>query len=323
MREINYAQGMGEAIQEEMARDDGVFQIGEDIGPVRKREGMWDEFRKRRTFQTPISESGFTGIGVGAAATGLRPIVVIMYCDFVTCAMDQVVNQAAKLTLMSGGEIKLPMVIRMPAGAGTREGAHHSQSLEAWFMHTPGLKVVMPGTAYDAKGLLKSAIRDDGPVVYIQHRLLHPQTQEVPDGEWLVPLGQAEVKRPGTHLTLVAYSYALTRALAAAEAVAAEGIHVEVVDPRTLVPLDVDTIAESVTKTGRLLVVHEAPTRAGAGAEIVRRVEERFIPMHAPSTVLGSKPVPMPYSPPLEDYVLPQVEDIVAAIRRLVAGGEA
>jgi pyruvate/2-oxoglutarate/acetoin dehydrogenase E1 component len=319
MREITFAAAVGEALREEMERDERVFLIGEDIGPVREpEEDLWGQFRARRVWQTPISEGGFTGLAVGAAAAGLRPVVEIMYCDFITCCMDMVCNQAAKLELMSGGQFQVPMVIKTPAGGGTREGAHHSQSLEAWFMHTPGLKVVMPGNAYDAKGLLKSAIRDDGPVLYIQHRLLHPQTQEVPEGEWLVPLGQAEVKRAGTHLTLVAYSYALTKALQAAEIVEAEGIHVEVVDPRTLVPLDVDTIAASVAKTGRLLVVHEAPERGGAGAEIVRRVEERFIPMRAPSTVLGARPVAMPYSPPLEDHVLPQVEDIVAAVRRLV-----
>jgi len=318
MREISYAAAVGEALREEMERDERVFLIGEDIGPVRDPgDDLWAQYRERRVWQTPISEAGFTGLGIGAAAAGLRPVVDIMYCDFVTCCMDQICNQAAKISLMSGGEFHVPMVIRTPAGGGTREGGHHSQSLEAWFMHTPGLKVVMPGTAYDAKGLLKSAIRDDGPVIYIQHRLLHPLTQEVPEGEWLVPLGQAEVRRRGTHLTLVAYSYALTKALQAAAAVA-DDISVEVVDPRTLVPLDVDTIVESVAKTGRLLVVHDAPARGGAGAEIVRCVEERFIPMRAPATVLGGKPVAMPYSPPLEDHVLPQVDDIVREIRRLV-----
>jgi len=317
MREITYVQGMGEAIQEEMARDERVFQIGEDIGPVRKRENLWDELRKRRTFQTPISESGFTGIGVGAAATGLRPIVVIMYCDFITCAMDQVVNQAAKLTLMSGGEIRLPMVIRMPAGAGTREGAHHSQSLEAWFVHTPGLKVVMPTCAYDAKGLMKSAIRDDGPVIYIQHRLLHPLRQMVPDGEWLVPLGVADVKREGKDITVVAVSYALHKALEAAAALEGE-TSVEVVDPRTLSPLDVGTILKSLKKTGKLLVVHEAPEVGGVGAEIVRQVTEQgFHLLKAPPKVLGGAHVPMPYSAPLEDACLPLKQDIMREVRQL------
>jgi len=196
-REMTYAQTVSEALREEMARDENVFIIGEDIGPVREREGLWEALRERRVWQAPISEAGFVGLAVGAAAVGLRPVVEIMYCDFVTVCFDQIVNQAAKLKLMSGNRINVPMVIKTPAGCGTREGGHHSGSHEAWFMHTPGLKVVMPSDAYDAKGLLKSAIRDDGPVVFIQHRLLHRMTQELPEGEWLVPLGQAAVKREG------------------------------------------------------------------------------------------------------------------------------
>lgn len=318
MREIAYIQAIGEALSEEMARDETVFQIGEDIGPVRTRDQMWDRFREARTWQTPISESGFVGLAVGAAATGLRPVAVIMFCDFVTCAMDQIANQAAKLTLMSGGEIKLPMVIRTPAGAGTRDGAHHSQSLEAWFLHTPGLKVVMPSCAYDAKGLMKSSIRDDGPVVYIQHRLLHPVKQAVPEGEWLIPLGQADIKREGSDLTVVALSYAVQKALEAAERVKDE-ISVEVVDPRSLVPLDIETILRSVEKTGRLLVVHEAPARGGAGAEIVRCVTEQGLGLlQAPPKVIGGTPIPMPYSAPLEDACLPQTEDIARAVREMV-----
>jgi pyruvate/2-oxoglutarate/acetoin dehydrogenase E1 component len=235
MREINYATAVGEALREEMERDESVFLIGEDLGSVREAEDLFAEFRRRRVWQTPISESGFTGLAVGAAAVGLRPVVEIMYCDFVTVCMDMICNQAAKLHLMSGGSVKLPMVIRTPAGCGTREGAHHSQSLEAWFMHTPGLKVVMPSTPYDAKGLFKAAIRDDGPVVFIQHRLLHPTTQEVPDGDWTVPLGVADVKREGKDLTVVAYSYGLHKAMQAAEALNNE-ISVEIVDPRTSIP---------------------------------------------------------------------------------------
>lgn len=319
MREITYMQALSEALEEEMDRDDTVSQIGEDIGPVRSRENLWEQFRKNRTWQTPISESGFTGIGVGAAATGLRPVVVIMYCDFVTCAMDQIVNQAAKLNLMSGGEFRLPMVIRTPAGAGTREGGHHSGSLEAWFVHTPGLKVVMPSCAYDAKGLMKSSIRDDSPVVYIQHRLLHPTTQQVPDGQWLVPIGQADVKREGTDVTVVAVSYAVQKALQAAAELDGE-LSLEVVDPRTLQPLDVDTILRSVKKTGRLIVVHEAAEIGGVGAEIVRQVTEKgFELLKAPPKVIGSRHIPMPYSPPLEDACLPQKEDIVRMARDLAS----
>jgi len=318
MRELSYAAAMGEALREEMERDETVFLIGEDIGSVREADDLFAEFRRRRVWQTPISESGFTGLAVGAAVVGLRPVVEIMYCDFVTVAMDQICNQAAKLTLMSGGRVRVPLVLRTPAGCGTREGAHHSGSLEAWFAHTPGLKVVMPSTPYDAKGLLKSAVRDDDPVVYIQHRLLHARTEQVPEAEWLVPIGQAAVRREGTDLTLIAWSYALVKALAAAEALEDE-VSVEVVDPRTLVPLDLDTILASVHRTGRLLVVHEAPGRGGVGSEIVRRVAEAGLDLlKAPPRVLGGADIPMPYSPPLEDACIPQVADIIRAARDIV-----
>lgn len=318
MREITYAAAVSEALREEMDRDENVFLIGEDIGSVREADDLFAEFRRRRVWQTPISEPAFTGLAAGAAAAGLRPVVEIMYCDFITLCMDQICNQAAKMRLMSGGQFKVPMVIKTPAGCGTREGGHHSQSLEAWFMHTPGVKVVMPSTPYDAKGLMKSSIRDDGVVVFIQHRLLHPQTQEVPEGEWLVPLGEADVKREGEDITVVAHSYALTKAMQAAEELADE-IGVEVIDPRTLVPLDVDTIVASVRKTGRLLVVHEAPERGGAGAEIVRQVVAQGTDcLKAPPRVLGSKMTPMPYSPPLEDACIPQVHDIVRTAREMV-----
>ncbi len=321
MREISYAAAVSEALREEMERDERVFLIGEDIGSVREADDLFAEFRSRRVFQTPISEAGFTGLGVGAAAAGLRPVVEIMYCDFVGVCMDQICNQGAKLPLMSGGGFQVPLVIRTPAGCGTREGGHHSGSLEAWFIHTPGLKVVMPSTPYDAKGLLKSAIRDDGPVIFIQHRLLHPLTEQVPEGEWLVPLGEADVKREGTDLTLVAHSYAVVKALEAAANLEGE-ISVEVIDPRTLVPLDVDRIVASTRKTGRLLVVHEAPRRGGAGAEIIRQVVERGVDyFKAPPRVLGGRNVPMPYSPPLEDACIPQVHDIIKAARDLLAQG--
>ena len=318
MHELTYTEALSEALREEMARDERVFTIGEDIGPVRDPKGLWNQFRERRIWQTPISESGFTGLAVGAAMTGLRPVAVIMYCDFVTVCMDPIVNQAAKTYLMSGGQIQVPLVIRTPAGAGTREGGHHSQSLESWFVHSPGLKVVMPSTPADAKGLMKSSIRDNGPVVYIQHRLLHPMRQPVPEGEWLVPLGKADVKRDGADITVVAISYAVHKALDAAAGLAGE-IDVEVIDPRTLVPLDIQAILQSVHKTGRLLVVHEAPTRGGVGAEIVRQVvEQGYEYLRSPPKVLGGLNTPMPYSPPLEDACLPQKEDIVVAIRECV-----
>ena len=319
MRELTYTEALSEAIQEEMARDDTVFSIGEDIGPVRRREDLWNQFMARRTWQTPISESGFVGLAVGAAMAGLRPIAVVMYCDFVGVCMDPIVNQAAKVFLMSGGQITVPLVIRTPAGAGTREGGHHSASLESWFVHSPGLKVVMPSDPYDAKGLMKSAIRDDGPVVYIQHRLLHQtSTRSCPEGEWLVPLGQGAVKREGTDVTIVALSVGVQKALEAAEELAGQ-ISVEVVDPRCLVPLDMETILGSIGKTGRLLVVHDAPRRGGAGAEIVRRVtEEGFDLLRKAPKVLGGLNTPMPYSPPLEDGCLPQPADIVKAVRDMV-----
>jgi len=321
MRELTYTQAMSEAITEEMARDETVFSIGEDIGPVRSRERLWEQFRDRRTWQTPISEIGFTGLAVGAAMTGLRPIAVIMYCDFVGVCMDPIVNQAGKVHLMSGGQFKVPMVIRTPAGAGTREGGHHSGSLESWFMHSPGLKVVMPSDPYDAKGLLKSAIRDDGPVIYIQHRLLHRLSQpDCPEGEWLVPLGKAAVKREGTDITVIGISVGVRKALDAAARLKGE-ISVEVLDPRSLVPLDMGTILTSVAKTGRLLVVHDAPRRAGVGAEIVRRVvEEGFELLQAPPRVVAGLNTPMPYTAPLEDACLPQPHDITTAIREMVAG---
>ncbi len=319
MPTITYVRALSDAIKEEMDRDETVFTIGEDIGPVREPEGMWEQYRAIRTWQTPISESGFTGIGVGAAMTGLRPVVVIMYCDFLTCAMDPIVNQAAKVHLMSGGQIKVPLVIRTPAGMGTREGGHHSGSLEAWFVHSPGIKVVAPTCAYDAKGLMKSAIRDDGPVMYIQHRLLHPLEGEVPDEEVLVPLGQADVKREGSDITIVGVSYGMVKVLEAAERLAGE-ISVEAVDPRTLSPLDVDTLVESVAKTGRLLVVHEAPTTGGVGADIVRQVVEKgFEHLKTAPKVLAGRYTAMPYSAPLEDQCLPQVDNIIAAAREMVA----
>jgi pyruvate dehydrogenase E1 component beta subunit len=318
-RTLSWGQAIAEAVREEMDRDERVFLIGEDLGPVREREDLWEQLRERRVFQTPISEATFVGLGTGAAATGLRPIVEIMYMDFVAVCFDQIVNQCAPLKLMSGGRIDVPMVIKTPAGCGTREAAHHSGHHEAWFMHAPGLKVVLPSNGYDAKGLLKTAIRDDHPVLFVEHRLLRRAEFELPEGEWTVPFGEAAVRREGDDITVVATSYAVRRVMQAAHALEGE-IGVEVIDPRTLVPLDVDTIIDSVAKTGRLLVVHEAPARAGAGAEILRRVMEDggFELLEAAPKVLARADTPMPYSPPLEDAVLPQTTDIAAAIREMV-----
>ncbi len=319
-RTVGWGQLVAEALREEMERDERVYLIGEDLGPVRERENLWGQLRDRRVFQTPISESAFVGIGTGSAATGLRPVVEIMYMDFVAVCFDQIVNQCAPLKLMSGGRINVPMVIKTPAGCGSREAAHHSGHHEAWFMHAPGLKVAIPSNAYDAKGLLKTAIRDDDPVLFVEHRLLRRSEIQVPEGEWLVPFGEAAVRREGTDITVVATSYAVTKALRAARALEGE-VSVEVIDPRTLVPLDVATILGSLEKTGRLLVVHEAPTRAGAGAEIVRRVMEDggFGLLKTAPNVLARADTPMPYSPPLEDSTLPQATDIAAAIRWMIA----
>lgn len=318
MRELSYNDALNEAIEEEMARDETVFCIGEDIGSVTSPKNLWEQLRERRTWQTPISESGFVGLAVGAAMTGLRPVAVIMFCDFVTVCMDPIANQAAKIYVMSGCRVKVPMVIRMPASAGgARQGAHHSQNLESWFVHTPGLKVVMPSTPYDVKGLMKSSIRDDGPIVFIQGRC--PVNQSVPEGEWLVPLGKADVKREGSDITVVATSLALHRTLEAADELNGD-IDVEVIDPRTLVPLDLETILQSVEKTGRLLVVHDAPTRGGVGAEILRQVVgKRFHHLRVPPEVLGGLNSPTPYSASLERLCLPRTESIVEAIKRVVS----
>ncbi len=318
-REMAWGQVVAEALREEMERDERVFLIGEDLGPVRDRENLWGQLRERRVFQTPISEAAFVGLSTGAAATGLRPVVEIMYMDFVAVCFDQIVNQAAPLKLMSGGRISVPMVIKTPAGCGSREAAHHSGHHEAWFMHAPGIKVAIPSNPYDAKGLLKTAIRDDGPVLFVEHRLLRRSQAQVPEGEWLVPFGEAAVRREGDDITVVATSYAVTKALRAAGALEGE-VSVEVIDPRTLVPLDVETILDSLAKTRRLLIVHEAPARAGAGAEIVRRVMEDggFELLKTAPRVLARADTPMPYSPPLEDAVLPQPSDIAAAIREMV-----
>ena len=322
MRRIWYIEAVREALSEEMERDEKVFVLGEDVGPLGggfgATKGLLERFGPKRIRQTPISESGFVGLAVGAAMTGLRPIAEIMYLDFITTAMDQVINQAAKLSFMSGGQVKVPLVIRAPYGIGTREAAQHSQSLEAWFVHTPGLKVVMPSNAYDAKGLLKTSIRDEEPVIFIENRVLYFERQEVPEGEWLVPLGEASIKREGTDITVVAVSNMVPKTLRAAEELSG-AISVEVIDPRTLVPLDVQKITASVEKTGHLLVLQEAPVRCGVGAEIVRQVVEKaFDYLNGPPKVLGGLNTPIPFSPALEDVCIPQKEDITETITEMI-----
>ncbi len=324
MREITYAEAIREALRQEMVRDESVFLVGEDVGryggAFGVSYGLVDEFGEERVRDTPISEAGIAGAATGAALTGMRPVAEIMFMDLTTIAMDQLVNQAAKLRFMFGGKAKVPMVLRTPGGSGTGASAHHSQSLEAWFVHVPGLKVVMPSTPYDAKGLLLSSIRDDNPVVFVEHKLLYKTKGPVSEDDYTIPLGVADVKRPGRDLTIVATSIMVPRALEAAETLAQEGIEAEVVDPRTLKPLDDGIIVESVIKTGRVLVAHEACKTGGVGAEIAARIaeSEAFDYLDAPIKRLAGLDIPVPYNRNLERHMVPQVDNIVAAARELV-----
>ncbi|MBE3580511.1 MAG: alpha-ketoacid dehydrogenase subunit beta [Thermoanaerobacteraceae bacterium] len=323
MREITYREALREALREEMSRSPEVFIMGEDVGVFGGifgvTAGLMAEFGEERVLDTPISEAGVAGAAVGAAMVGMRPVAEIMFVDFLTIAMDQLVNQAAKWHYMSGGKLKVPMVVRTTTGTGRRTGAQHSQSLEVWVAHVPGLKVVMPSTAYDAKGLLKAAIRDDNPVIFIEHKMLYNEKGSVPEEEYVIPLGKADVKRPGRDVTIVATSLMVKRALEAASILAAEGIEAEVVDPRTLRPLDTDTIVASVEKTGKLLIVHEATTFCGFGAEVGAQIADKaFYSLDAPIARLGGWEVPVPFSPSLEDRVVPRVEDIVERVRTMV-----
>lgn len=327
MREITYAQALREALREEMKRDESVILIGEDIGihggAFSVTKGLIEEFGPERVRNTPISEAGFVGAAIGAALTGLRPIAEIMYIDFSTIAMDQIVNQAAKLRFMTGGKTCVPLVLRTQGGAGRGNAAQHSQSLEAWYAHIPGLLVVMPSSPYDAKGLLKSSIRDNNPIIFIEHKLLYATKGEVPDEgqEYLVPIGKADIKRKGSDVTIVTWSLMVRKALSAAEMLAEDGIAAEVVDVRTLRPLDTETIVESVKRTGRCIVVHEACKTGGFGAEVVARVvEEAFDYLDAPVLRVAAADTPIPYSKTLEDWVIPSEADIVSAVRRVVDG---
>jgi pyruvate dehydrogenase E1 component beta subunit len=321
VRKITYGQALSEAIHEEMVRDESVFVIGEDMGVMGSvfglTKGFMDEFGANRVIDTPISESGFTGMSVGAAMRGLRPVVELMYVDFTGVCMDPIMNQAAKMRYMTGGQATVPMVIRAPQGAGRRNAGQHSQSLEALFTHIPGLKVVVPSTPYDAKGLLKTAIRDDDPVIFLEHKLLYAGKGEVPEEEYLIPFGQADVKRPGKDVTILTYSREVLFSLQAADELAKEGIDVEVIDLRSLVPLDWETIAASVKKTHRVVVVQEAPKRGGFGGEIAAQVmEELFDELDAPvERVAGMNVVP-PFSPALEDHIYPRPECIIKGVKK-------
>ncbi len=324
MREITYAEAIREALRQEMTRDDSVFLFGEDVGTYGGAfgvsYGLIDEFGEERVRDTPISEAGIVGAATGAALVGMRPVAEIMFMDFTTIAMDQLVNQAAKIRFMFGGKAKVPLVLRTPAGCGTGAAAHHSQSLEAWFVHVPGLKVVMPSTPYDVKGLLLASIRDDNPVVFVEHKLLYKIKGPVPEEEYTIPLGVADVKRPGRDVTIVATSIMVHRALEAAETLTQEGVEAEVVDPRTLKPFDDETITASVIKTGRVLIVHEACKTGGVGAEIAALImdSEAFDYLDAPIKRLAGLDIPVPYNRTLERHMVPQVENIVAAVRDLM-----
>ncbi len=309
-------------LAEEMRADERVVVLGEDVaegGPWGATAGLADEFGRERVRNTPISEAAICGVAIGLAQSGMRPVVEIMFVDFVTLALDQLVNQAAKAHFMSGGQLSAPLVLRTQGGAGQRGGAQHSQSLEGWLTHVPGLKVVMPSTAADAAGLLRSAIADPNPVVYVENKTLYFRREEVVDGASAVPLGRARVARPGRDVTVVALSRLVPETLAAAEELAAEGIEIEVIDPRTLVPLDLESIVASVGRTHRLVVAHEAVTHGGFGAEIAAQVQAAaFDELDAPIARVGAPFAPIPFSPPLEDAYLPGRADVAAAVRGLL-----
>jgi pyruvate dehydrogenase E1 component beta subunit len=321
-RELTNTEAMAEALREEMTRDPSVFIIGEDIVA---HGGIFGQFRglpeafPGRVIDTPISETCILGAGLGAALTGMRPFVDLHFADFMTTAMDEIANQAAKIRYMFGGQAKVPMVIWAPDGAGLSAAAHHSQSLEAWFVHTPGLKVVSPCFPYDVKGLIKTAIRDEDPVVFFMHKKIFGLKGHVPEEEYLIPLGKGEIKREGRDVTVISYSIAVLHALEAANRLASEGVEVEVLDLRTLWPMDMELIAQSVSRTHRVVVAHEACITCGVGAEVAARIqEELFDELDAPVLRVGAKRVPHPFSPPLEKFVIPSSQTIEDAIRRVM-----
>lgn len=322
MPEQTFLDAIRSGLAEEMRRDSSVYVFGEDValgGPFGVTQGLADEFGANRTVNTPISEGTVMGLAIGAATAGLHPVVEIMFIDFITLAMDQLVNHAAKLHYMSGGQLKIPLTVRVQCGISGAMGAHHSQSLEAWLAHVPGLKVVMPANPADAKGLLKAAIRDDNPVIFIEHRGLYQSRGQVPDDQQTVAIGRAKLLRYGDQATIVALSSMVGAALAAADDLAAQGISVEVIDPRTVAPLDIETIADSVKKTSRLLVVHEAVEQAGIGAEIIARAQQKiFWYLDSPIVRIGAPFAPVPASPALERQFLPGTERIVDAIRKMI-----
>ena len=326
MREITYANAIKEALSEEMRRDEDVVFIGEDIGPYGGvfgvTKGVFEEFGEKRVKSTPISEIAITGAAAGAAMTGLRTVLEIMFIDFMCLAMEPLVNQAAKNRFMFGGQAQVPMTIRTAAGTGIGAAAQHSQSLEAWLAHVPGLKVVVPSTPYDAKGLLKAAIRDNNPVVFVEQKILYRQSGPVPEvgDDYIVPIGKADIKREGKDVSIVTYGTMVHRALAVAEAFAKEGVEIEVVDIRSLNPLDKETIINSVKKTGKVLIVHEACQTGGFGGELAAVIGDSDAIFHldGPIKRLGGLDVPIPYSPVLEKLVIPTEESITAALKEIL-----
>jgi len=319
MKEIRYIWAINQAISEEMERDENVVLIGEDVGvpggSFGASRGLYDRFGPERVVDTPISEAGIMGLAAGASACGLRPIVEIMFMDFMAVCMDGIVNQVAKMRYMFGSQYKVPLVIRTPAGGGLNAGPQHSQCLEAWFAHVPGLKVVMPGTPHDVKGLLKSAVRDDNPVIVVENKALHTLKGPIPEGEYLVPIGKADIKREGTDATVVATSRMVHESLKAADILAKENINIEIIDLLSISPWDRDTVFNSVAKTHRLVVAHEAVKNFGVGAEISAAVAEEIIDeLDAPVMRIGAPFVPIPFS--LEKAYLPNAEDIISAVRK-------
>lgn len=324
MRSITYCDALREALREEMLRDQCVFLLGEDIGrhwhgAFKVTRGLAEEFGDERVRDTPISESTIVGAAIGAAITGMRPIAEIMFGDLLTLAMDQIANQAAKLRYMFGGQTKVPLTIRTPLGAGVSTAAHHSQSLEAWFMHIPGLQIAVPSTPYDAKGLLKTAIRSENPVIFFEHKLLYQMDGLVPEEEYLIPFGEADVKKKGDDVTVVATFLMVHKALAAAKALEVDEVNVELIDPRTLNPFDVTTLLNSVRKTGRVVIVSEDCKRAGVGAEIAAIIAEEALDyLDAPIKRVSAPNTPIPFSPVLERYVIPDEKQIVRAVKEVI-----
>jgi pyruvate dehydrogenase E1 component beta subunit len=324
MREINIREAIREALREEMVADDRVYLIGENIagagGIFKVTDGLLDEFGSKRVIDTPIAEEGFVGMAVGAALTGMKPVVEVMFSDFITLALDPIINQAAHIRYMTGGQATVPLTIRTTIGAGRSAAAQHSQSIHAWFCHIPGLKVAIPSTPYDAKGLLKTAINDNNPIMFFEDKMMYDLKGQVPEKTYTLPLGKADIKKDGKDITIVAVSRMVHEALKAAEQLHEQGINVEVIDPRTLVPLDKETLVKSAIKTGRVIVVDQGYRSFGTTAELASTIlEEAFFYLHAPIVRIGALDVPIPFSKPLEDATIPTAEQIKEAAIKLMS----